>query len=174
MNIRSLFLSVALLAAFPAPARSQAADLQLPTLTEAQNWNRMESHWANLFAGVVAHAKAKGEGVEALGHTVGKLVAPGWGDSLSPAGLIRGMYRNGAAWKDYQLQVVTATPASVTVRVNRPWVPDFGKSGDLMGATPEDVDTFLRIVYETIAGARGLVYEERRDGEQLVVTVRRK
>lgn len=174
MKIRSLFLSVALVAGFSVQARTQVVEVQLPTLTEAQNWNRMEFHWASFLAGAIAYAKSKGEGVEALGHSMGKLFAPGWADTLSPAGLIRGMYRNAAAWKDFQLQVVTATQTSVTARFNRPWVPDFGTSGNLNGATPEDADTFLRIVYEEIAAAHGLVYEQRRDGQQLVVTVRRR
>jgi hypothetical protein len=174
MKIRSLVLSVALLAGLSASARTQTVEVQLPTLTEAQKWNRMEFHWSSLIAGAIAYAKSKGEGVESLGHFMGKLFAPSWGDTLSPAGLIRGLYRNGAAWKDFQLQVVTATQTSVTARFNRPWVPDFGTSGNLNGSTPADVDTLLRIVYEEIATAHGLVYEERRDGEHVVVTVRRR
>lgn len=87
---------------------------------------------------------------------------------------MRGLYRNGAAWKDFQLQVVTATDASVTARFNRPWVADLGTSANLYGLTADDIDAFLRIVYEEIATAHGLVYEQRPDGDFLVVTVRRK
>jgi hypothetical protein len=174
MKGRLLLLSMTLLAGPSVSAHGQAVDVQLPTLTEEQKWNRLEFHWASFLAGAVTYAKTKGEGVEALGHSMGKLFAPGWADTLSPAGLIRGLYRDGAAWKDFQLQVDTATQASVTARFNRPWVPDFGRSGTMYGLTPDDVDTFLRIVYEEIAAAHGLVFEQRRDGEQLVATVRRK
>lgn len=174
MKARSLLLSIALLGGLSAPARPQTVDVQLPTLTEEQKWSRLEFHWASFLAGAVAYAKTKGEGVEALGHSMGKLFAPGWADTLSPAGLIRGLYRNGAAWKDFQLQVVTATQTSATARFNRPWVPDFGRSGSLYGVTPDDADAFLRIVYEEIAAAHGLVYEQRRDGDELIATVRRK
>lgn len=174
MKIRSMFLTVALLAALSHPGRAQTVDVQLPTQTDEQKRDRMQFHWATMIASAIAYAKSKGEGVDDLGQVMGKLVVPGWPDTLSPAGLIRGMYRNSAAWKDFRMQIVAATETSVTARFNRPWARDFGRSGNMFGVTPEDADTLMGIVYGAVAAARGLAFEQRRDGEELVVTVRRR
>lgn len=85
MKARSLFLSTCLLAGLASPARPQKPPFELPTLTTDQRWNRLEFHWVSLAAGAVAYAKAKGEGVEAFSHFLGKFFAPSWADTLSPA-----------------------------------------------------------------------------------------
>jgi uncharacterized protein (TIGR02246 family) len=146
----------------------------LPIFTLDQRWERLEFHFASLAASAVAHAKSKGESLEAYAHFTGKLFAPTWPQVLTPFGLLRGYYANASSWKNLEAQLLSATETSATLRVNRPWANDLGPTGSAFGLSADDLDTFLRIIYEDIATSRGLVFEQRRDGEHLIVTARRK
>lgn len=153
----------------PAPASSS----DLPFFTAYQRWDRMGVLWTSLANISLAYSKSKGDGVEAYGRYFGKHAALGWPQNLTPLGFARGIYRNFAAWDDGQGDLIAASDSSVTLKISRPYVAD-ANNVNTYGITADDLDTLMRVVHEEIANARGLVYEQRRDGEHLVITVRRK
>jgi hypothetical protein len=146
--------------------------LELPQLTPEQNWNRMEFHWATWAAVATAYAQEQGHSVESFALWLAEKVAPSWGESGSgtPARLVRGWYRNAAAWKDLEFEVLVATDEMVTVRSNRPWAQDFDAEG-MYGLTADGVDQLFRVFYQNVATHLGLTFEQESEGDYLVITV---
>jgi hypothetical protein len=171
MKRNALLLSAFLLAS---PVYAQAT-FTLPALTADQRWDRLEGHYTYLLATSVAFAKAQGKSIEEYARFIGKLAAPTWSKGLTPRGLIRGTYRNTMAWREADVVVTDSSEASPSARLNRSsYVRTFGTKGVVEGLTPDDWEQIFFFVSDEIAKYHGLVYEQRRDGDFLVITVRRR
>ena len=149
--------------------------VELPDLTDDQNWKRAEFHSMTWVSVSAAYAEEHGDGIEEYGRWIGKQFAPSWGEegSGTPAGLIRGWYRNAAAWQGLEFEVMEATDGIVKARSNRPWASYFGEE-DMYGLTNGEFELFLAAIYDEIAKHLGLDYEQEEDGDHLVITARRR
>lgn len=175
MRSRVWLLAALCALALGTPCLVQGQGIQLPELTPDQRWARLEFHWASWAAVATAYAEEQGHSVDEFGRWIGKQFAPGWGErgSGTPAGLVRGWYRNAAAWRDLEFEILEATDNMVKARSSRPWVQGFGTEG-VFGLTEAEVDRLVWLVYDEIATHLGLAYEQQLDGEDLVITVRRR
>jgi len=160
--------------ASPPPVANYSV-VELPELTDDENWKRAEFHSMTFVSVSAAYAEEHGDGIEEYGRWIGKQFAPGWGEegSGTPAGLIRGWYRNAAAWQGLEFEVLEATEGIVKARSNRPWASYFDEE-DLFGLTEGEFDRLVALIYDEIANYLGLDYEQAVDGDHLVITVRRR
>jgi hypothetical protein len=84
------------------------------------------------------------------------------------------MRRNFLSWPGMEVEVLSQTETSVTARVNRPWIAYFGDTGTWYGVTLEEFERLNSMFMGRIANYHGLAFEERRDGERLVLTFSRR
>ena len=164
-------------ATLPSPVVNYSV-VELPELTDDENWKRAEFHAMTFVSVSAAYAKEHGDGIEVYGRWIGKQFAPSWGEegNGTPAGLIQGWYRNAAAWQGLEFEVMEATEATdgiVKARSNRPWASYFGEE-DTYGLTSGEYELFIALVYDEIAKYLGLDYEQAEDGDHLVITARRR
>lgn len=146
----------------------------LPNYTDAQRWQRVEFHSTSFSIAIINYAKSKGESVEDVGKYVGAMFAPSWGEDVTPGYLMRGWYRNGAAFSGATFEIVEETDHHVKFRVNNPTVSYFGDDGEAYGLTPADIQAFINAMYTEICDAHGLTYTETPDGDMRLVTVMRR
>ncbi len=176
MTLRLQPTAAAAKAAPPPGAKQPEAkpSLELPQLTDEQRWSRLQTNWVFWVLAAGAQAKALGKSPEDFGHFAGRLFAPGWGATLTPAGLIRGWYLNASMFKPQKFQVLEVTDTLAKARANLGWVAALGAAQDVGGATAADLERIIDVTYQEIADAHGLKYEQVRDGDDLIITVRRK
>jgi hypothetical protein len=167
-----LVLAVATLVAQPSAAQTP----QWPDYTEEQRWNRMAQMGTLGVVAAMAYAKERGASLEESGRWWGDLFAPSWGQpgSYGPLEVMRGMRRNFLSWPGMEVEVLSQTETSVTARVNRPWIAYFGDTGTWYGVTLEEFERLNSMFMGRIANYHGLAFEERRDGERLVLTFSRR
>ncbi len=110
--------------------------VELPELTDDENWKRAQFQTLSFVSVSAAYAEEHGDGIEEYRRWIGKQFAPSWGEegSGTPAELIRGWYRNTAAWQGLEFEVLEATDGMVKARSNRPWASYFDEE-DLFGLT---------------------------------------
>ncbi len=152
----------------PAPA------LALPQLTNDQKWNRLQAVWAMWIMGSAAQMKALGKAPTDYGRFVGHLFASGWDANLTPAGLLQGWYRNASMFRTTKFQVLQVSDSVASARATRPWAAILGAVQDVGGITPAELDDVLAGAMQQIADEHGLKFEQVRDGDDYIITVRRK
>jgi hypothetical protein len=167
-----LTLVVATLVAQPAVAQTP----QWPDYTQEQRWSRMAQLGTLGVVAAMAYAKEQGASLEEFGRWWGDLFAPSWGQAgtYGPVEVMRGMRRNFLSWPTMEVEVLSQTETSVTARVNRPWAAYFGDSGSWYGVSLEEYERVNSMFMRRIADYHGLTFEERRDGDGLVLTFSRR
>ena len=165
-------LVVATLVAQPSAAQTP----QWPDYTEEQRWSRMAQLGTLGMVAATAYAKEQGASLEEFGRWWGDLFAPGWGQpgSYGPFEVMRGMRRNFLSWPAIEIEVLSQSETSVSARVTRPWTAYFGESGTWYGVTLEEYERLNSMFMRHIADYHGLAFEERRDGERLILTFSRR
>jgi hypothetical protein len=171
--MRSLLLLLALLIAGPAMAQETPV---FPDYTPEQRWQRASALGMVAMAAAVRHAKDTGQSVEQFGDWWVDLFDDSWGEpgSYGPAEVLRGMRRNWLSFYGGQVEVVEASDDVATGRFNRaPMTAVFGDDRLLYGISLEEFEQINSMFYRGIAEYHGLVAEERREGDDVVVTFRR-
>jgi hypothetical protein len=138
----------------------QQADIELPTYTLEQRWERASDLYIYVFALAIAHAKSLGQSVEEATEDLAKIVVPTWGEPGSGTlNIIRGMYRNHMALPDSEFKITESSDVSVTARYNRSWAKYFGEEKILAGITLEEFETCVSGFYRLLAEYLGLGYK---------------
>jgi hypothetical protein len=130
----------------------------------------------NTFAIMVTYAKSRGESVDELGQFLGKLYAPTWNREVAgqPMRVLRGFAGNWMSWRDAKVEVIESSDSSVTARVNRAYLKHFGDDGKTYECSVEEYEHAFELAHKGIADYLDLIYEQRRDGDSLVVTLSKK
>jgi len=165
------FTAVAIAAVVSVPGTPvRAQDVQLPTYTPEQRWERAayEALWWQ--AAIVALGREKGMTAEEVGRFAGELFAPGWLGGAEGLQLLRGFYRNFMALPGAEVEVVGDTPTSVTARFNRPMDALLAPGASTMGVTRAELDAMARATDAVIAEWVGVGLERRADGDHDVLT----
>lgn len=150
------------------PVRAQ--DVQLPTYTPEQRWERLAFLDLGWQAALVALGREKGMTAEEVGQWVGEFFAPGWLGGAEGVQLLRGFYRNFMSVPGATAEVVGSTPTSVTARFNRPIDAWLAPGGSTMGVTRAEIDAMYEAIDAAIAEWVGVSVERRADGDHDVLT----
>lgn len=170
MRLKGLTVAaIAAVVSVPAvPARAQ--EVQLPTYTPEQRWERLAFLDLGWQAAIVALGREKGMTAEEVGHWVGEFFAPGWLGGAEGVQLLRGFYRNFMSVPGATVEVVGSTPTSVTARFNRPIDALLAPGGSTMGVTRAEIDAMYDAIDAAIADWVGVGIERRADGDHDVLT----
>ena len=165
------FTVVASAAAISIPAVPvRAQDVQLPTYSTEQRWDRLAFLNLGWQAAFVALGREKGMTPEEVGQFAGEFFAPGWIGGAEGVQLLRGFYRNFMSLPGASVEVVGSTPTSVTARFNRPIDAWLAPGGSTMGVTRAEIDAMFEAIDAAIAEWVGVSVERRADGDHDVLT----
>ena len=167
-----LTLSLSLLSA---PLQAQE-DYQLPTYTDAQRWNRASTLQTAVLVGQLAGQMSSGSTAFEAGRASARVFGPpnGWNGSDTPMRLLRGMYRNWMSSPAQTCEVLDAGETMVRARCNRPYLAYFGEDGVSYGVTLEQYEQFGTGFASGIAEAHGMDWSQRVDGDDLLITIRKR
>ena len=176
MKSRVLLILVGLVFGVAGQAFPQETKAELPTYTVEQRWARSSNFMIGGFAILVTYAKSRGQTVNELGQYLGKLYAPSWSRESAgqPMRVLRGFYRNWMSWPDTKLEIIESSQSSVTARMNRPYLEYFGEDGKSYDCTVEEYERAFELTHKGIADYLDLRYEQRRQGDSLIVTMSNK
>lgn len=163
-----------LAAGLPARAQEKAAPPPLPEPTTEQKLDRMTANFTATVAGSIAYARSVGQSPDQYGRFLGQLFATTWPAKVTPGGLLYGYYVNASPWKALEYQVLEVSDSVARARTNRPWLASLGSTQQFAGVTGPEIDRVLELMYAEIAVAHELVWEQKPDGDMLLLTVRRK
>jgi hypothetical protein len=169
-----LLLVVVLIALAVQPTVVQTP--QWPEYTQEQRWSRAALMSTLGAVSALAYAKARGTSLEQFGRWWGDMFAPSWGEpgSYGPFEVMRGMRRNFLCYPDMEVEILSQSESAVSARLNRPWVAHFDDQRALYGVSLEEFDTLQSMFMRRVADYHGLAFEERREGERLIVTFSRR
>lgn len=148
-----------------------------PDYTQEQRWARASQLGMVAMAAAVRHAKDMGQSIDEFGVWWGDLFDDSWGEpgSYSPVQVLRGMRRNWLSFYGGEVEIIAASDQAAGGRFNRaPLTRAFGDDGVLYGVTLEEFDRINTLFYEAIANYHGLAFEERREGDDTVLTFRQR
>jgi hypothetical protein len=173
--MRTLALLALTVATLGAESSLAQTTPQWPEYTNQQRWDRMGSLGTLGTVAALAYAKSSGTTVAEFGRWWGDLFAPSWGQpgTYGPVEVMRGMRRNLLSWPGAEFEILSQTERAVSGRVNRHWAAYFGDTGTWYGVTLEEFERLNSMFMRRIAEYHGLRYEERREGEHLVLTYSR-
>ena len=156
------------------PVQAQE-DYTLPTYTDAQRWTRAATLQLAVIVGHLAAQKSAGMSAMEAGRASAKTFGPpnGWNTSDTPIRLFRGMYRNWMSHPDQTCTLLEAGPNLVRARCNRPYVGYFGDDEVVYGVTLQEYEESGVGFASGLAEAHGMTWEQRRDGDDVVITVRK-
>jgi len=169
----SLILLVLVIVNMPLIAQQQA-QMDLPTYTLEQRWERASSQYMVRSVAGIAYAKAMGQSAEKYGEFCAELFAPGWGEpSSGSVSIIRGVRRNMLLWSGAEFKITESSKTSMTGRANRPWAKYFGEDHTWYGVTSDELETVLHVFNQRLANYLVLQYEDRIDGDWFYMTFSR-
>lgn len=174
--MKRLLALAAMVAAAPClgqDVRQQAATITFPTFTTEQNWGRATTLQFATLVGGQAFAKARGSSAEEFGRLSGELFAPNWGrpDEGSATRWARLAQNSIRASRGGAVEVLNVNDTLVVMRATRPYVAWFGPTKEQYGVTLDEYEASGRAFYGEVARRLGLRYEQRIDGEHLVMTI---
>ena len=151
-------------------------DYKLPSYTDAQRWNRAASLQISALVGHLAAQKSAGMTAMEAGRASAKTFGPpnAWNASDTPMKLLRGMYRNWMSHPGQTCEVLEAGEARVRARCSRPYVSYFGENGVAYGVTLQEYELAGVGFASGIAEAHGMMWEQEVDGDDLVITIRKR
>ena len=165
-------LAVFILSAFIIAQEQTEQKIELPERTPEWKLNRAVRHMDLFICTGIAYAKSLGKTAEDYGKFVGEKFAPSWeeakGQGVAP--LIRTWSGHWQLYKNGKFEIVSESETSVTTKFNRPYSAYF-KDGDLYGVTVNEYETFLEKIGVAIANYLGLKYEQKVEGDNLIVTI---
>lgn len=172
---RSLLLaaSIALGLAAQTPPPPPAT-YQLPTITDAQHWNRASMHFILMFNAFIAREREQGRSAEEGAAYFYRLVGGGWGKDLGPKDMLEAMHTNFSMIPKTRFEVFEVTENRAHFRFSRAHVAYYGTSGEMFGVKPEAYEQAIATFHATIAAERGMTCELKREGDWLVCQIQRK
>lgn len=123
---------------------------------------------------LIRNAKARGQSATAAGLETAKTWASGWTANDTPWRLFRGMTWNQMIDPDYQCQILTGSAEMVRARCNRPWTASVRGWATQSGVSPEEYDAYQLGLEQGIATSLGMTWEVQVDGNDRLITVKRK
>ena len=145
--------------------------IKLPRRYMEQNWERtVRNLTANIMA-AITYAKSNGKTARDYGRFVGELYADTWKKGRGPAYFAMGIYRSVSQFPNSQTEILSESESNVTMRVKRTW-EDFIGTGS--GMKVEDFNEWVEGLWGTIADHIGLKYEQKIDGDWLVIKLDKK
>lgn len=160
-----------LLIADPLAAQQEGQALELPELTMEQRWERTAWTLDILLCAKIADWKAQGKTADDYGRHMAEVFGPGWQGVGSPAQMMTAMYRNYMMYPGFEFELVSQSESAVTGRFSRAYNEHFGEDGELYGATIEEVERAMEVFHTLVAESLGFEYEQKTDGEWIVISI---
>ena len=173
-------LIVAVLALLPCllgTAVEAQEDYELPTYTDAQRWTRAATLQTAVLVGQLGGQIQAGLTAMEAGRASARVFGPpnGWNGSDTPMRLFRGMYLNWMSSPGQTCEILDAGETLVRARCNRPYVPYFGDDGVSYGGVTLQQFEQSNIGFGSgIAEAHGMEWSQRVEGEDLLITIRKR
>lgn len=171
MRARTLVL-VFLAGSWVAPLSAQPSDLELPSYTAEQRWQRLASHTAWLQAAFLEFGEEHGLTASEVGTWLGRFYSRGWlgGQEAGPYAIA--VNRNHMSWPGATGEVVSSGPGDVQIRLNRPWEAVIGPDRQHGGIGTDAFQAMWRASNEAIADWVGIDVVWREEGGQDLLTFR--
>ena len=161
-------LAVLLLAAIPTTTLAQ--EIEAPSYTPEQRWERAATFATLGTVSAIAYVKSSGQSLDEYYEAMADLFVPGWGEpGTASLGIMVGFLRNFAAWPDCEYEIVEQSEDYVTARLNRPWTKYFGEDQTWYGVTLQEYEAFTEFFNLRLAEYKGLGYEQWTEGEWMYV-----
>ena len=159
-----------------APAQAQEVSYDLPTYTDSLRWNRAGTLFIAALVGDLVKSKEQGMSAAESGRASAKVFGPpnGWNRSDTPFVLFRGMYYNWMSHPDQTCELLEAGENLVRARCNRPYLGYFGTSGESYGVTVAQYEEMGLNFAATIADYHGMDWQQRVDGDDVMITIRKR
>ena len=168
-------LTVFILSAFIIAQEQTEQKIELPERTPEWKLARAVWHMDLYVCTGIAYAKSLGKTAEDYGKFVGEKFAPSW-EGLKEQGIAPVMRIFSGHWQLYKngkCEILNESETSVTIRANRPYLAYF-KDGELYGVTVEEYESFVVQIGLAIQNYLGLKYEQKIEGDWVVVTISEK
>jgi len=123
---------------------------------------------------VIRNGKARGQTALAAGLESAKTWASGWTANDTPWRLFRTVTWNMMIDPDYHCQILTGSAEMVRARCSRPWVASVRAWAPQSGVSPEEFDAYQLGLEQGIATSLGMTWEVQLEGNDRLITVRRK
>jgi hypothetical protein len=158
------------------PELTQAQTYELPEYDDARRWNRAATLLTAVLVSDIAKSKARGVTAAEAGAEAAGIFGPpnGWTGSDTPFVLFRGMYYNWMTHPEQTCELLEAGEDVVRARCNRPYLSYFGESGESYGVTVADYEASSKTFAWTIADYHGMDWEQQHDGDDLLITIRKR
>ena len=152
------------------PIAVQGQDIEAPTYTSEQRWERAASFAVLGIVSTMRYLKDSGQPLEDYYGAMSDLFVPGWGAANSQSLTIIGGYlRNMALFPDCQYEIADQSENHVTARMNRPWLKYFGENERWYGVTLQEYEGYFDYFNKRLAEYKGLVYEQWTEGDWMYV-----
>jgi hypothetical protein len=118
----------------------------------------------------IADAKSKGESPEDFGTFAGDVAAPSWEKEKGPQTLVEGISWNKQQFHKFQMEILSESEMAIEARMK-----GFGE--DAIGERLEPLVTmdeyyrFFEKKWLAIANYLDLEYEQRREGDWIIITI---
>ena len=154
---------------------AQQQTYELPDLTTEQRWTRAAQLGAAVSVAWIKHAKDQGMTPEDLGEVWAEIFGPprGWTGADTPWRLFRGIAYNFMSNPGQTVEVLEAGDSMVRGRFNRPWVEWIAGMEEDYGVPVSEYEAVLATFGESLAEHHGMMWDQRVQEGDLVITVTR-
>ncbi len=162
------------------PGMSYTAEPMAKNITFTdQNYRQKRSRLAWILdlnlAAALNFAKSEGKSAKDYGRHLGKLFAPDWERAREngPGQVASWHYINYNLWPGFEMEILEETDDKCTLRMNRPYARRFAE-GKVYGITLEEYEDLWKYAYYEIMDYLDLKYEQKADGDHLLITISKK
>ena len=169
LSVSLILASLALLCAGPIAA--QQSDLELPEYTTDQRWQRLAGGTLWWQAALLELGKEQGMTSEEVGTWVGEYFSEGWLSGQEAAPFAVALNRNHMGWPAASSEVLSSTPTTAQVRINRPWEAVVGPDQQYGGVAASEFQAMQRAVNMALADWVGIdvTWDEQEDYDVLTL-----
>jgi hypothetical protein len=146
---------------------------ELPRLTLEEKWAMAEGNLIYFVASGIAYAKSKGQTAADFGAFAGTFGTPYWAKDKGkgPAALLQGIWENKQQFRDFEMEILSESPASVEARMKGYGDDDVRRFFTDWGVTADDYCAFFAAKWEAIADSLDMDYVQRSEGVWTIFTV---
>jgi hypothetical protein len=123
---------------------------------------------------VIRTGKAAGKTPRETGLETAKAWADTWTNTDTPWRLLRGIAWNNYADPEFVCNILSASPVVVKAQSNRPWITAVRNNEKRSGVTVDEYEAYLLGIEQGIAASRGMTWEVILQGDDRIITVRKK
>jgi hypothetical protein len=136
-------------------------------------WNRSADIIRFIQCEIIRTGKAVGKTPRELGLATAKTWESTWVNVDSPWRLLRGIAWNNFSDPEFVCEILSASPAMVQAKCNRPWIPTVRASQQLTGVTVDDYEAYQLGIEQGIANYLRMTWEVKLESNDRIITVRK-